>query len=329
MRSELWAVLAVVTLLLISSFMIPIGGPEDMELELRKDGETAALHYSLPGHEHEYPASVMAFPIEQYRHDDITMLLDIGGADANASNPANVQGLMDHLGAELQNIGSSREVKVIDQNALASFFLSGNGTLILASSLWDDIELCHAAEAWVLAGGLLVSISPGSVPFTSEVGGTLQLHFSSLDYDSGRDVSATPFSQAFGWRTVAPIKGLLVKDVLDASGTVLGPIYHRGMELTTMALIPYGQGAVLVLGGPMDKPFRASMEDVFAWDLARCLEAEVAWAIGEPTFVRVSVGSAGAQGSVALDTADNSTYSLIGQNLDDTHLVFLHKLAEI
>ena len=328
MRSEVWAVLAVVTLLLISSFMIPTGGLEGTELELRRDGETAVLHYSLPGHEHEYPASVVAFPIEQYRHDDITMLFDIGGVDDNSSNPANVQGLIDHLGADLQNIGSSREVEVIDHDALASFFSSGNGTLILASSLWDDIGLCHAAEAWVLAGGLLVSIGHGSIPFTSEMGGTLQLHYSSLDYDGGRDVSTTPFSQAFGWRTVAPSNGLLVKDVLDASGTVLGPIYHRGMDLTTMALIPYGQGAVLVLGGPIDKPFRASMEDVFAWDLARCLEAEVAWAIGEPTFVRVSVGSAGAQGSVALDTVDDSTYSLMGQNLDDTHLVFLHKLVE-
>ena len=88
-----------------------------------------------------------------------------------------------------------------------------------------------------------------------------------------------------------------------------------------MGVVPLGLGRVLVMGGPIEPPFLASMEDVFAWDLARCLEAGVQWAAGPVLVEGLNVPSEGLEGSFAL-SAPGMGVKVSIYSRDDAHALF-------
>lgn len=252
--------------------------------------------------------------VDQYRSDDITVLMT-GRSGPPNSDPASVQGLVDHLGAELKNIGSSATVTALEESALVSYLSEGNGTLVIASEMnaTESIML----ENWVRSGGLLVVIGPECIPFMAP-GGSLGIGLGKFTYDgTGSEAS---LAHSLGLRTVYPVRGLSVDDVLSRSGVVLGHVSADG-ALTTTAAFPMGSGRVLAMGGPIEHPFLASMEDVYAWDMARLLEIGAPWVSGPIYHERLEVPASGFEGSLSFEIGTKAVRVSIF-SLDDSHSLF-------
>jgi hypothetical protein len=314
MRSELVTALFVAVMFTTSALMVYGGSPESPTLSVTANGATATVQYSLPSWAHHYPSALTVVPVDGYRSDDIAILMT-GMSGPPNSDPANVQGLADHLGAELENIGSSSTVTIIGEGALFSYLAAGNGTLVVASQLSDAQG--DMVEKWVMAGGLLIAIGPECIPFIG-YGGSVKVGLNNFVYDG----SATEGTLAhdIGLRTVYPVHGILVSDVLSSSGTVLGHTTVDG-KLTTTAVVPLGEGKILMMGGPIESPFLASMEDVYAWDLARLLEAGMPWAAGPLFHERLEVPSQGLEG-IRTFFVMNMTVRVALFSLDDSHALF-------
>lgn len=320
MRAEIVAALFVAALFITSAFMVYGGDQGTPSLEATRSNGTVNVNYSLPSSSHSYPSTIVAITVDNYRSDDITVLLT-GRSGPPNSDPANVQGLVDHLGAELENIGSSSKVSTIEEGSLGSYLSWGNGTLIIASAV--DLATSLMLEDWVGKGGVLVVIGPDCLPFIG-YGGTLKLGFERYPYDGAIDEGS--LAHALGLRTVFPSHGISVEDVTSHSGTVLGFTSGDG-RLTTMAAVPLGLGRVLAMGGPIESPFLASMEDVYAWDLARCLEAGAQWAAGPIQHERMNVPAQGLAGSLAFGI-DQMAIRISVFSLDDSHALFKSVMVE-
>jgi len=313
MRSETLIAAFVVGMMLCSAFMVYGIGPGAPNLEASVIGDDVLAEYSMPSSDHAYPGVILAAPVSRYRQDDIAVLMT-GRNGLQDSDPSMVQGLVDHLSAELDNIGSDSKVSMIEERSLSSYLGTGNGTLIIASAL--DPSLAQEVSEWVWNGGVLVSIGPLSIPFNGQ--DNLTIGYVPFDHDHA--ISEGPGSEGPGLRMVAPPFGLLSSDVESCQGTVLG-LTDDDQNVTTMAAIPYGQGAVLAMGGPIKEPFRASMEDVFAWDLARCLEAGLQWAVGPLSYEPLTVPSSGLHGTSTFK-GEGEAMSIAIYSLDDAHSLF-------
>ena len=314
MRAELLTALFVVAMFLTSACMVYGDDPGSPSLSASMSNGMATIDYSLPSSAHAYPSVVVAVPLDSYRSSDITVLMTGRGGPPN-SEPANIQGLVDHLSAELENLGSSSKVSTIDEGSLSAYLATEKGTLVIASQV--DLATSATLEGWVEDGGLLVAIGPGCVPFLGP-GGSLELGTEEYEFDGTTLIGSLAYD--LGLRTVYPVNGLVVDDVLARSGTVLGHTTSDG-SLTTSATVPLGQGKVLVMGGPMDSPFLASMEDVYAWDLARLLETGAPWVAGPIYHERVQVPAQGVKGTITMDLMGMSVRVAV-ISLDDSHALF-------
>lgn len=303
---------AFVAAMLLSSALMVFGGHQgEPGLTASRDDGWITIHYSFPSSTHGYPATVAAWPVAQFRPDDVAVLMGGGTSDTDSA-PANVQGLVDHLVAELRNIRAPAKVSVLEKGSLGEYLESGNGTLVIASSV--DASLSGAIEDWVTAGGLLVAIGPEAL---SSFAPSLSLTALS-PFDP--NITNGSAAQGLGLRTNYPQYGISVEDVLSSSGTVLGTTSLDG-RLTTMAVVPMGLGRALVMGGPIESPFLASMEDVYAWDLARCLTSGLPWISGPITYQRVEVPSGGLSGTMTI--ADPGTSLVVSAyNLNDWHAIY-------
>ncbi|HNU35327.1 MAG TPA: hypothetical protein PKJ15_01910 [Methanomassiliicoccales archaeon] len=314
MRAEVITALFVVAMFVTSALMVYGGDQEPPSLSGTASGGILTIDYSMPSSTHAYPCSIVAVPFESYRSDNVTILLT-GKGGAPSSDPANVQGLVDHLGAELRNIGSSSKVTTIDEGSLISYLAAGNGTLVIACEVNATASLM--LEDWVRDGGLLVAVGPDCIPFMGP-GGSLEIGLANYSYDGGTVEGS--FAHDTGLRTVYPVHGLSVADVLSYPGTVLGHTAADG-KLTTTATVPMGKGRLLIMGGPIEHPFLASMEDVYAWDLARLLEAGAPWVAGPIYHDRIEVPSQGLMGTISFDNGGARVRVSIF-SLDDSHSLF-------
>ncbi len=314
MRTDLVAALFVAALFITSACMVYGGGNGAPSLDATTIGGTVTVDYSMPSWTHSYPSAVVAITVDHYRSDDIAVLMT-GRSGPPNSDPANVQGLIDHLGAELKNIGSSVTVKAIEESELSSYLSEGNGTLVIASEMNATASIM--LENWVKGGGLLVVIGPECVPFMAP-GGSLDIGLGKFAYDG--TASEGSLAHSLGLRTVYPVRGLSVDDVLSRSGVVLGHISTDG-ALTTTATVPMGNGRVLAMGGPIEHPFLASMEDVYAWDMARLLESGAPWASGPIAHERLQVPARGLESSLSFEIGTMAVRVSIF-SLDDSHSLF-------
>jgi len=314
MRTELIAALFVAAMFITSACMVYGGGHEAPSLDATTIEGTATVDYTMPSWTHPYPSAVVAVTVDHYRSDEVTVLMT-GRSRPPNSDPASVQGLVDHLGAELENIGSSATVTAIGESALGSYLSEGNGTLVIASEM--NVTESIMLENWVKGGGLLVVIGPECVPFIAQ-GGSLEIGLGKFTYDGVATEGS--LAHSLGLRTVCPVRGLSVDDVLSRSGVVLGHISADG-GLTTMATFPLGNGRVLAMGGPIEHPFLASMEDVYAWDLARLLETGAPWVSGPIYHERLNVPARGLEGSLNFEIGTKDVRVSIF-SLDDSHSLF-------
>lgn len=321
MRVEHLTALFVVAMFVISACMVYGDGPDTPSLSATLSNGELTIDYSIPSSAHAYPSALVVVPLNSYRSSDITILMT-GRGSPPSSDPANVQGLVDHLGAELENIGSQITVSTIDEGSLSSFLAAGNGTLVIASEV--DHATSVMLEGWVEDGGLLIVIDPRCVPFLGPEG---SLEIGSRVYKFDGTAAKGSLAYDFGLRTVYPVHGLVVDDVVARSGTVLGHTTCDG-SLTTTATIPLGQGRVLVMGGPIESPFLASMEDVYAWDLARLLETGAPWAVGSIYHERVQAPSQGMENTVTIVTQGMEMRVSIF-SLDDSHALFRGLTVEL
>jgi hypothetical protein len=310
MRNDLVLIAAIVAMLLCSSLMIGVGERPSLELRAAVAGDEVVIDYSMPSSTHGYQGTVVAVPISLHRQDDIAVVTTGRGGPFN-SDPAKVQGLVDHLEAELENIGSDLGVLKVAERDLINYMAKGNGTIVVCGSL--DPSLADPIEDWVRDGGVLVAIGPLSIPFNWHDGGP-GIRYEPLIFDEtvlGQDAG-------LGLRTVAPPMGVVKKDVDSLNGTVLGITYA---DLTTMARIPFGCGVILACGGPLLEPFRVSMEDVMAWDLAICLSLGAQWALDGPLHRYIDVPSGGYQGRFAVPDSD-TIMSIAAYSLSDSQYLF-------
>ena len=310
MRNDLVLIAVIVAMMLCSSLMIGVGERPSLELRAAVAGDEVVIDYSMPSSTHGYRGTVVAVPISLHRHDDIAVVTTGRGGPFN-SDPAKVQGLVDHLEAELENIGSDLGVLKVPERDLINYMAKGNGTIVICGSL--DQSLADPIEDWVRDGGVLVAIGPLSIPFNWHDGGP-GIRYEPLIFDEtvlGQDAG-------LGLRTVAPPMGVVTKDVNSLNGTVLGITYAN---LTTMARIPFGCGAILACGGPLLEPFRASMEDVMAWDLAICLSVGAQWALNCPMYRYIEVPPEGVQGEFSVPYG-GTIMSIAVYSLSDSQSLF-------
>lgn len=310
MRNDLALIAVIVAMMLCSTMMLGVGERPSPELRAAVAGDEVVIEYSMPSSAHGYRGLVVALPIELHRQDDIAVVTTGRGGPFN-SDPSKVQGLVDHLKAELENIGSDLGVLKVAERDLNAYMAKGNGTIVVCGSL--DQSLAGPMEEWVRDGGVLVAIGPLSIPFNWNEDGP-GIRFETLRFDEtvlGQDAG-------LGSRTVAPPMGVVSQDAHSLNGTVLGITYGN---LTTMARVPFGNGAILACGGPLLEPFRASMEDVMAWDLAICLTIGAQWALDGPLYRYIEVPSEGSQGTFSVPDG-GTLMSIAAYSLSDSQSLF-------
>lgn len=306
------AMTAFVAVMLLSSTLMVYGGHQgEPVLEAQLVDGTVVIDYRFPSSTHGYPATVVSVPLEFHRQYDVAVLISETTSDLDSA-PANVQGLVDHMGAELENIGSSITVSTVSEGSLATFLNRGNGTLIIAGALAPALSV--TVWDWVRVGGVLVTIGPG--PLSSWPSDLEGLAFAPFVPDAAAEGPAL----MMGLRTVYPSYGVSIEDVMSLSGHVLGTVSQDG-RFTAMAAIPVGSGRVLAMGGPIESPFLASMEDVYAWDLARCLTMGVPWISGPVSCQRMEVPSEGLRGMFVLNDS-GSAMAIAAYNLNDWNSLF-------
>ncbi|NLX46884.1 MAG: hypothetical protein GXY70_01740 [Euryarchaeota archaeon] len=309
-RAEVVLTAFVAAMLLSSALMMYGGNQGEPVLEVQLVDGTVTVDYRFPASVHGYPATVVSVPLEFHRQYDVAVLITEAASELDSA-PANVQGLVDHMGAELENIGSPITVSAVSEASLATFLGQGNGTLMVAGALSPALSL--TVWEWVRAGGVLVTIGPGPLSsWPSDLEG--------LAFAPFVPAAAEGPALMMGLRTTYPSYGVSIEDVLALSGHVLGAVSQDGL-FTAMAAIPVGSGRVLAMGGPIESPFMASMEDVYAWDLARCLTLDIPWVSGPVSCQRVEVPSEGLIGTLVLDDT-GSAMAIAAYNLNDWNSLF-------
>jgi hypothetical protein len=156
-----------------------------------------------------------------------------------------------------------------------------------------DEEAAADLMAWVMDGGRLICVGPSSLPFCQKLvdkrwtgpDDFLRVKYQRLNSYRMDAVEASTYAQALSLRTSAPVWAL-EKIYLDDLGAItIGYLHHdEDGDLVTSAMVPLGEGRLILFGGPVSQPSVVAGDAAISWDIVQLIVSGALWSTAEPEF---------------------------------------------
>ena len=97
-------------------------------------------------------------------------------------------------------------------------------------------------------------------------------------------VEASTYAQALSLRTSAPVWAL--EKYLDDLGAItIGYLHHdEDGDLVTSAMVPLGEGRLILFGRPVSQPSVVAGDAAISWDIVQLIVSGALWSTAEPEF---------------------------------------------
>lgn len=301
---------ASVTLALIVMAVQPTSSVLHVNLDVGSDIEdprAVKVHYSVGASPNAYELVISIMPVDElYDLPDI-IIVDV---DGRPGRPPAVTGLYDHLITDMKLRGLRPNVTIADVGRLDLKAVS-NSVMVIGEAVDMDDDAAAEMMSWVSGGGRLVCIGPGSLPFRQELKGGewtgredfLRVKYHELNY-SADAVEASVYAQALSLQTSAPLWAL-ERSTLDDLGAVTTGHIHHGVDgdLVTSAMVPLGDGRLVLFGGPVAQPAMVSGDAAISWDILQLVTSGGLWSTGEPEFVVLPMSADARDGNFTASTS--------------------------
>ncbi len=253
-----------------------------------EDYGTVKVHYSVGASPHAYELVISIMPVDELDGLPDIIIVDV---DGRPGRPPAVTGLYDHLITDMKLRGLMPNVTIADLERLDLKAVS-KSVMVIGEAVDMDDDAAAEMMSWVSGGGRLVCIGPGSLPFRQELEGGewtgredfLRVKYRELDY-SADAVEASVYAKALSLQTSAPLYALEKGSLDDLGAVTIGHIHHGvDGDLVTSAMLPLGDGRLVLFGGPITQPFTTSGDAAISWDILQLVTSGGLWSTGEPEF---------------------------------------------
>lgn len=261
----------------------------DLEVRKLEGGGAVEIGYSVGSSPHRYEMIISVMPVDELK--DIPDILIVGAGGRPGWSSA-VTGLYDHITAELKIRGIAASVEMVDIGDLGSE-MDTNDVIIIAEAVDMDEEAAADLMAWVMDGGRLICVGPSSLPFCQKLvdkrwtgpDDFLRVKYQRLNGYRIDAVEASTYAQALSLRTSAPVWALEKRYLDDLGAITIGYLHHdEDGDLVTSAMVPLGEGRLILFGGPVSQPSVVAGDAAISWDIVQLIVSGALWSTAEPEF---------------------------------------------
>lgn len=247
------------------------------------------IGYSVGSSPHRYEMIISVMPVDELK--DVPDILIVGAGGRPGWSSA-VTGLYDHITAELKIRGIAASVEMVDIGDLGSE-MDTNDVIIIAEAVDMDEEAAADLMAWVMDGGRLICVGPSSLPFCQKLvdkrwtgpDDFLRVKYQRLNGYRIDAVEASTYAQALSLRTSAPVWALEKRYLDDLGAITIGYLHHdEDGDLVTSAMVPLGEGRLILFGGPVSQPSVVAGDAAISWDIVQLIVSGALWSTAEPEF---------------------------------------------
>jgi len=261
----------------------------DLEVRKLEGGGAVEIGYSVGSSPHRYEMIISVMPVDELK--DVPDILIVGAGGRPGWSSA-VTGLYDHITAELKIRGIAASVEMVDIGDLGSE-MDTNDVIIIAEAVDMDEEAAADLMAWVMDGGRLICVGPSSLPFCQKLvdkrwtgpDDFLRVKYQRLNGYRIDAVEASTYAQALSLRTSAPVWALEKRYLDDLGAITIGYLHHdEDGDLVTSAMVPLGEGRLILFGGPVSQPSVVAGDAAISWDIVQLIVSGALWSTAEPEF---------------------------------------------
>ncbi len=261
----------------------------DLEVRKLEGGGAVEIGYSVGSSPHRYEMIISVMPVDELK--DVPDILIVGAGGRPEWSSA-VTGLYDHITAELKIRGIAASVEMVDIGDLGSE-MDTNDVIIIAEAVDMDEEAAADLMAWVMDGGRLICVGPSSLPFCQKLvdkrwtgpDDFLRVKYQRLNGYRIDAVEASTYAQALSLRTSAPVWALEKRYLDDLGAITIGYLHHdEDGDLVTSAMVPLGEGRLILFGGPVSQPSVVAGDAAISWDIVQLIVSGALWSTAEPEF---------------------------------------------
>ena len=261
----------------------------DLEVRKLEGGGAVEIGYSVGSSPHRYEMIISVMPVDELK--DVPDILIVGAGGRPGWSSA-VTGLYDHITAELKIRGIAASVEMVDIGDLGSE-RDTNDVIIIAEAVDMDEEAAADLMAWVMDGGRLICVGPSSLPFCQKLvdkrwtgpDDFLRVKYQRLNGYRIDAVEASTYAQALSLRTSAPVWALEKRYLDDLGAITIGYLHHdEDGDLVTSAMVPLGEGRLILFGGPVSQPSVVAGDAAISWDIVQLIVSGALWSTAEPEF---------------------------------------------
>ena len=280
----------------------------DLEVRKLEGGGAVEIGYSVGSSPHRYEMIISVMPVDELK--DVPDILIVGAGGRPGWSSA-VTGLYDHITAELKIRGIAASVEMVDIGDLGSE-MDTNDVIIIAEAVDMDEEAAADLMAWVMDGGRLICVGPSSLPFCQKLvdkrwtgpDDFLRVKYQRLNCYRIDAVEASTYAQALSLRTSAPVWALEKRYLDDLGAITIGYLHHdEDGDLVTSAMVPLGEGRLILFGGPVSQPSVVAGDAAISWDIVQLIVSGALWSTAEPEFTAFPL-SADARAGTFISTMD-------------------------
>ena len=280
----------------------------DLEVRKLEGGGAVEIGYLVGSSPHRYEMIISVMPVDELK--DVPDILIVGAGGRPGWSSA-VTGLYDHITAELKIRGIAASVEMVDIGDLGSE-RDTNDVIIIAEAVDMDEEAAADLMAWVMDGGRLICVGPSSLPFCQKLvdkrwtgpDDFLRVKYQRLNSYRMDAVEASTYAQALSLRTSAPVWALEKRYLDDLGAITIGYLHHdEDGDLVTSAMVPLGEGRLILFGGPVSQPSVVAGDAAISWDIVQLIVSGALWSTAEPEFTAFPL-SADARAGTLISSMD-------------------------
>jgi hypothetical protein len=280
----------------------------DLEVRKLEGGRAVEIGYLVGSSPHRYEMIISVMPVDELK--DVPDILIVGAGGRPGWSSA-VTGLYDHITAELKIRGIAASVEMVDIGDLGSE-MDTNDVIIIAEAVDMDEEAAADLMAWVMDGGRLICVGPSSLPFCQKLvdkrwtgpDDFLRVKYQRLNGYRIDAVEASTYAQALSLRTSAPVWALEKRYLDDLGAITIGYLHHdEDGDLVTSAMVPLGEGRLILFGGPVSQPSVVAGDAAISWDIVQLIVSGALWSTAEPEFTAFPL-SADARAGTLISSMD-------------------------
>jgi hypothetical protein len=280
----------------------------DLEVRKLEGGGAVEIGYLVGSSPHRYEMIISVMPVDELK--DVPDILIVGAGGRPEWSSA-VTGLYDHITAELKIRGIAASVEMVDIGDLGSE-RDTNDVIIIAEAVDVDEEAAADLMTWVMDGGRLICVGPSSLPFCQKLvdkrwtgpDDFLRVKYQRLNSYRMDAVEASTYAQALSLRTSAPVWALEKIYLDDLGAMTIGYLHHdEAGDLVTSAMVPLGEGRLILFGGPVSQPSVVAGDAAISWDIVQLIVSGALWSTAEPEFTAFPL-SADARAGTLISSMD-------------------------